>query len=163
MTLRWTAQTPLTIALAVSAVGVLACIALVALDRRRLPAAAHSPPRFALGQPPVPRRVRWIAAVIWVVASALLVGPGWGVVAAFAAAVLVVWLGRPRLAGVVTIAVLVVMGAVVVRVVQTERPLPDAGWPARFEWLHPLGAFAAVSLLITIVSAAIPGRRRSDR
>ena len=29
---------------------------------------------------------------------------------------------------------------IVVDVVRTERPWPDAGWPARFEWLHGLGA-----------------------
>ena len=37
-----------------------------------------------------------------------------------------------------------------VRVVQTERPWPDAGWPSRFEWLHGLGLFAAVSLAVTL-------------
>ena len=65
---------------------------------------------------------------------------------------MVVALGRPRLAGVLTMGIIAVMGLVVVRVVQTERPWPDAGWPARFEWLHALGAFAAVSLLVTIVT-----------
>ncbi len=64
--------------------------------------------------------------------------------------------GGPRLAGVLTMGILAVMGLVVVRVVQTERPWPDAGWPARFEWLHALGGFAAVSLLVTIVT----GRQR---
>ena len=94
---------------------------------------------------------------MWVVLAAVLVGPGWALVAAIAAAVLVVWLGRPRLAGLVTIGILAVIGAVIVRVVRTERPWPDAGWPVRFEWLHGLGLFAAVSLAVTL--AAVTPRR----
>ncbi len=53
------------------------------------------------------------------------------------------------------------MGAVVVRVVQTERPYPDAGWPVRFEWLHSLGLFAAVSLLV-LAFAGGSGRRQQE-
>ena len=106
--------------------------------------------------------VRWVATASWVVAAALFIGPWWGVIAAVAAAPLVLLLGRPRLAGLVTIGVLLVSGAVVVHVVRTERPWPDAGWPRRFEWLHGLGLFAAVSLAVTI-AAGWPWRRRSSR
>ena len=81
---------------------------------------------------------------MWVVAAALFVGWAWALVAAAAAAVLVVGLGRPRLAGLVTLGIVAVIGAVIVWVVHDERPLPDAGWPSRFEWLHGLGLFAAV-------------------
>lgn len=151
--LRWTAQRPLSIALGVSAVAVLGCIGLIALDRRRIVAMpASAPPRLAVGGVAVPWRLRWLAAATWIVAATLLVGVGWGVVAMLAAAVLIVGLGRPRLAGIVTLGVLAAMGAVVARVVQTERPWPDAGWPARFEWLHGLGAFAAVTLLVTLLA-----------
>ena len=106
------------------------------------------PATFALGEPAVPMRVRWIAAAVWVVAAMLFVGPGWGLVAAVAAGVLVLIAGRPRLAGAVTMAIVGLIGIVMVRVVQTERPWPDAGWPSRFEWLHDLGLFAAVSLAL---------------
>jgi arabinofuranan 3-O-arabinosyltransferase len=101
-------------------------------------------------------RVRWVTSAVWVVLAAVLIGPGWALAAAVAAAVLVVALGRPRLAGLVTIGILVVIGAVVVRVVRTERPWPDAGWPVRFEWLHGLGLFAAVSLAVTVVVTTRP-------
>ena len=84
-----------------------------------------------------------------------LVGPGWGLVAALAAAVLLVVLGRPRAVGWMSVGILVVMGAVVATVVRREHPYPDAGWPVRFEWLHGLGLFAAVSLAIV----AFAGRR----
>jgi arabinofuranan 3-O-arabinosyltransferase len=108
---------------------------------------------LATGEPAVPMRTRWIAAAGWVVGAVLFVGPGWGLVAAVAAAVLVVALGRPRLAGAVTIAIVGLIGVVMVRVVQDERPWPDAGWPSRFEWLHGLGMFAAVSLVVTLAAS----------
>jgi hypothetical protein len=95
---------------------------------------------------------------VWVAASALFVGVGWALVAAVAAAVLVGYLGRPRLAGLVTLGILVTVGAVVTRVVRTEHPWPDAGWPSRFEWLHGLGLFAAVALGVTVWSER-PDRR----
>jgi arabinofuranan 3-O-arabinosyltransferase len=106
----------------------------------------------------VPGRRRWVAGAVWVGAAALLVGPGWALVAAVPALVLVGYLGRPRLAGLVTVGILVTTGAVIADVVRTERPWPNAGWPARFEWLHGLGLFAAVSL--GIVAFAGPGRRQ---
>lgn len=147
--IRWTAQTPLTVALVLTVVAVLGSVALAVVDRRRTVGATVPPARFAIGERPVPMRARWIASGAWVVLAAVLVGPGWALAAAVPAAVLVVALGRPRLAGFVTMGILVVIGAVVVRVVQTERPWPDAGWPVRFEWLHGLGLFAAISLAVT--------------
>ena len=156
--MQWTAQGPQTIALLISAVGVLGCFAIAALDRRCTATAAVPVARFATGEAPVPDRTRWIAAGVWVVATAVLVGVGWALLAAVAGAVLIVHLGRPRLAGVLTIGLLVVIGLVVVRVVQREHPFPNAGWPARFEWLHGLGLFAAVTL---VVSAFAGDRRRA--
>ena len=149
VSVRWTAQTPQTIALVLSALAVLACLALVILDRRRATVPETLPPRLATGERPIPTRRRWIASAAWVLAAVLLVGPGWGLVAAVAAGVLVVALGRPRLAGAVTAGILVVMVVVVVWVMRTEHPYPNAGWPVRFEWLHGLGLFAAVSLAIS--------------
>ena len=58
-----------------------------------------------------------------------------------------------------SVGILVVMGAVVASVVRREHPYPDAGWPVRFEWLHGLGLFAAVSLAVV----AFAGRRTERR
>jgi arabinofuranan 3-O-arabinosyltransferase len=152
VSIEWTAQTPVTVALLLTVISVLACIVIAVLDRRRDAVAVVDPPRFAMGEPVAPARMRWIAAAVWVVAAMLIVGPGWGLVAAVAAGVLVVIAGRPRLAGAVTMAIVGLIGVVMVRVVQTERPWPDAGWPSRFEWLHGLGMFAAVSLAVTLLT-----------
>ena len=150
--MNWTAQTPQTIALLLTVLAVLACIALVVLDRRS--ALTSEPPPAVLGWSGdrVGVHRRWVAAAVWVVAAALLVGFAWALVAAIAATLLIVRVGRPRLAGFVAVGVLAAVAAVVIVIVLREHPLPNAAWPVRFERLHRVGLFAAVSLLIVLFS-----------
>jgi arabinofuranan 3-O-arabinosyltransferase len=88
-----------------------------------------------------------VASLLWVAAAGLLVDPWWALVAAGASAVLFGLLRRPRLAGLVTLGSLAFIVAGVVWVVRNEQPFANAAWPIRFERLHGLGLFAAVSLL----------------
>ncbi|MBA3606476.1 MAG: hypothetical protein H0W46_11020, partial [Acidimicrobiia bacterium] len=81
--------------------------------------------------------------------------PLWAL-AGLAGGAVVVLLGRPRLAGYVTLAALATMAVTVYVVVGRDRPFPDAGWPVRFEYLHELGLFAAVSLAVAAIGT---GRR----
>jgi arabinofuranan 3-O-arabinosyltransferase len=155
--LRWTAQRSVTIALGLSALAVVAAIVLALLDRRREPAAELPPARFEFPGPREPLRSIVAAGATWVVAAGLLVGPGWALLGALGAIGLGL-LGRPRLAGLVAIGIIVFIAVVVIFVVRDERPFPNAGWPARFQWLHGLGLFGAVSLL----PAAIGWRPRSS-
>jgi arabinofuranan 3-O-arabinosyltransferase len=96
-------------------------------------------------------------AVAAVAAAGLLVGPAWMLAAAVGSAVVLGVLRRPRLAGVVTVGILAFSAVVVVYVVRNDQPFPNAGWPVRFDWLHGLGLFAAVSLLPA--AAGWPRRR----
>jgi len=173
--LRWGAQTPLTIALVVSAGAIVACLVLaVAGGRRRRddngtsdePSDPADAARWAgLGRRAGRATQAW-AAGVWVVLAGVAVGPAWALGAAGVAGVLVVLAGRPRLAGLVAAAVLAAVAVVVVWVVRTERPFPDAGWPVRFEWLHQLGLFAATALAAAAISdhsrAAPTGGAGSD-
>ena len=151
--MRWTAQRPLTIALWSSVIAALGCIALAIADRRRTPAPVSPPARWAGLGPVESRRTRVIAAAAWIVGSVVLIGPEWAGPAAAGAAILLL-IGRPRVAGVVSAATLAVIGTVIVEVVVDERPWPDAGWPARFEWLHGWGLFAAVALAVSALGRA---------
>ncbi len=160
VTLSWTAQTPLNIALLLTLIAVLACIVLAVVDRRRDLVTAPAEPGFEFPGPRQSLRPLLIAGGAWIVAALLLVGPPWALLAAVGAAALVV-LGRPRFVGVVTLGILVVIGAVMVWVVRDEHPFPDAGWPARFEELHGWGLFAAVSLLVTMAASADRNQRDS--
>ena len=146
--LRWDAQRPVTTALVLTIGAVLACIALAVGDRRRAPPPRRTAARWVgLGRLE-PRRTCLVAAAAWIVGSVLLIGPEWALPAAVGAAVIVL-VRRPRLAAVAAMAMIAIIGMVIVAVVIHERPLPNAGWPARFEWLHGWGLFAAVALAVS--------------
>jgi len=82
VTLQWTSQRPLTIAIVLSGLAVLAAIALAILDRRRQPLPAYALPRLGFPGSPAPRPALVAGAVVWVVAAGLLVGPAWMLAAA---------------------------------------------------------------------------------
>ena len=90
VSIRWTAQTPLTAALLLTIVSILGCLVLIALDRRHTVPMTYPPVRLAIAEAAVPMRERLVASGVWVVAAGLLVGPGWALVAAVGSAVLVV-------------------------------------------------------------------------
>jgi arabinofuranan 3-O-arabinosyltransferase len=147
----------LTIAIVLSVLAVLAAIALAILDRRRQPLPAYALPRLDFPGTPAPRPALVAGAVAWIAAAGLLVGPAWMLAAAVGSVVVLGVLRRPRLAGVVTVGILAFSAVVVVYVVRHDQPFPNAGWPVRFDWLHGLGLFAAVSLLPA--AAGWPRRR----
>ena len=147
VTLHWTSQRPLTFALVLSGLAVLAAIALAIFDRRRQPLPAYALPRLGFPGAPAPRPALIAGAVVWIAAAGLLVGPAWMLAAAVGSAIVLGVLRRPRLAGLVTVGILAFSVLVVVYIVRNEQPFPNAGWPVRFERLHGLGLFAAVSLL----------------
>ena len=64
---------------------------------------------------------------------------------------------RVRLAGVVAIGAMAYVAYTVVDTVRTEHPDATPLFPGRFEDLHHLGLFAAVSLAVTLGARA---RRR---
>ena len=147
VTLHWTSQRPLTFALVLSGLAVLAAIALAIFDRRRQPLPAYALPRLGFPGASAARPALIAGAVVWIAAAGLLVGPAWMLAAAVGSAIVLGVLRRPRLAGLVTVGILAFSALVVVYIVRNEQPFPNAGWPVRFERLHGLGLFAAVSLL----------------
>ncbi|WP_420453718.1 alpha-(1-_3)-arabinofuranosyltransferase domain-containing protein [Ilumatobacter sp.] len=148
----WPVQRSLDLALLASALAVLACIGLVAWDRRRDGERRRSVATVAV---PTGRRTLIGAAAATVVGVAVLVDPLTAVPAALA------WtaacaLGRPRLVGWVGVATLAVTALVVAEVVRTDEPFPNAGWPVRFEYLHPWSLLGV--LLVT--ASCLVGRER---
>ncbi len=158
VTFTWTAQTTLNWAFLASLLGVLACIALVVADRRRDGDAlvAAPPPR------PFPPS-RWATEAVGIptiavttVASALLIGWVWGAVALVLSLVAFA-VRRQRVLAVVGFAIVVAAQCIVVLVVQRERPYPTAGFPVRFEWLHP---WTLLGVLLLTCSALMSHRSR---
>ena len=68
---------------------------------------------------------------------------------------------RPRLAGLVTLGALSFIAAAIIWIQRTQHTAANAAWPARFERVHSLGLFAAVSLLPA--AAGWPWRRARRR
>jgi len=147
--IEWNAQRPLDVALALSALAVIICLALIFADRRRDDDLERlAPARIGTStSAPAPLALSsvLVGGLVTVVASALLIGWEWAIPAA------VVWIGatavrRPGLAGWIGAATVIVAGVIVAWVVRVERPIPDAGWPIRFEWLHPWTLLGVVLL-----------------
>jgi arabinofuranan 3-O-arabinosyltransferase len=159
VTMTWTAQRPVTVGLAVSFIAVLALLALVVLDRRRVtdPVVTGAPPLFVPAGETWGRTAALTTVVATVATSALLIGWAWALVACLALVPAVV-VRRGRLVGWVGLAIVSGAGAVVTSVVRSERPYPNAGWPIRFEWLH--GWTLLGVLLITCATLVASDARR---
>ncbi len=158
VTFHWTAQRTLNIALGASLVGVLACLALVIADRRRDGDALVPAPR---PRPFPPSRwgddvVAVPTVIITTLASALLIGWVWGAVA-LVVSLAAFALRRQRLLAALGLSIVVVAQCIVVLVVERERPFPSAGFPVRFEWLHP---WTLLGVVLLTCSALVSGRPR---
>jgi len=168
--IEWRAQTPVTVALVLSGLSVISCIALAAGHRRRwrrwrmnpmAPAAivVAEPPSFGqTAWQPVPIRHAIVAAAALVGLTGVLVSPSMALVALVPAMAIVV-LRRPVIAGV---AALLLAGAIGARIAQrqlAERFAANAGWPGLWERLHGPGLLV-VTLL---VSASLLDRPRAVR
>jgi arabinofuranan 3-O-arabinosyltransferase len=159
VTMTWTPQSSLNIALLVAALGVLACLALALVDRRSArPIDDLDPPAWS----PIGKRASTIdattAAVALVVAAALVIDPRWAVIALVPAA-LVVATRRPRLAAWAAAALAAALGAGVLMLQRRHRYFPDAAWPGYFERLHQAGVFVVVLLF----AATLTGDGSADR
>ncbi|HSL73479.1 MAG TPA: alpha-(1-_3)-arabinofuranosyltransferase family protein [Ilumatobacteraceae bacterium] len=151
---RWTAQAPVTAALAASAAAAVLCLA-VALGARRRRLPPLDPPQWALGADPGPAPSPWAGAVL-VVAAGLLIGPIWAVVALGPALLLAV-AGRRLAAGRVLeaagLAAAVTVAVSVMWITRRERPFPDAGWTVAYEHLHGLAVLAVLAVAAGTVFA----------
>lgn len=148
--IEWQAQTPVTLGLAVSAIAVLACIALAIGRRRRRDTEivwSAEPPQFARAMwQPGAWRPAVAAAVALVGLTALLVSPEMALLALVPAA-LIVALRRPPVAGLVAIVLISGVGARIVQRQRGERHPANAAWPGFWEKLHG-PALVVVMLLV---------------
>lgn len=143
--IQWPVQRQLNIAFLLTAACLLGCIALIVWRRRDttcLVAIAPESSRTASVNGPT-----WLLPVVSTLAAAILIDWPW------ATPVALVWIvarfvRRPQLVAWSGVVVIAAVAAIVVAVVRSESPFPDAGWPLRFEWLHPW-TLVGVVLLVT--------------
>jgi arabinofuranan 3-O-arabinosyltransferase len=165
VTMTWTPQSSLNIALLIAALGVLACLLLALVDRRSArPVDEFDPPAWC----PIGTRASTsdaaTAAVALVVAAALVVRPHWAVIALVPAALVVVT-RRPRLAAWAAAALAAALGAGVLMTQRHHRYFPDAAWPGYFEGFHEAGLFVVVLLFAATLGSddRADGRQRRIR
>jgi arabinofuranan 3-O-arabinosyltransferase len=152
--IRWPVQRQLNVAFLLSALAVVGCLALT-LWRWRLLDTSEAIEVDTDPDAVEPADRTWVLAVVSVFASALLIDWVWAIpiAAVWAAAIL---LRRTWIVAWVGVAVIAAPAMIVTSIVRSESPFPDAGWPARFEGLHPW-TLLGVALL---VSGSLAGRSR---
>ncbi|MEM8747839.1 MAG: hypothetical protein AAGF91_14145, partial [Actinomycetota bacterium] len=156
---RWTAQRGLTIGFVISAIAAAIALVLVWRDRRRPDAAPteHVEPVLVgpLGRTTTNARRDLVVVGVLTVVAGVMVAPVWGLVAGVVAGLSV--LARRPLAGALAgWAIVSGVGLIVTQVVVSERPFPGAGWPIRFDQLHPW-TLVGILLVATLVAATADG------
>lgn len=153
---RWTAQAPLDVAIAVSVASAFVAVVLIVTDRRRRRVPAASAPRWArLTDDGLRRSIA--AGALWVALAALFVDGGWALWGLAGGAIVVVT-RRIRLAGLVAVAAVGRIAVDVVITVWRDAPPATPGFPLLFEDLHRLGLFAAVALAVSALARPAPNR-----
>ncbi len=153
VTVRWTAQRRLTLALLASALAALLAVVLLIRDRRQAatgPAPdpiATTAPMWSWSPKPLTRPRSIVAAGLWVALSALLIGPSWALWGAVAAAA-VLRTKQARLTELTALACVIALGAFVVASESRNSPIPSGGWPSTFGSVHGVGMFAVVAVLV---------------
>ncbi len=165
--IEWRAQTPVTIALALSVLAVIGCIALAVGRRRRWRMNPMTPTALVVAEPPsfgrslwqpVPIRHAILAAVALVGLTGLLVSPSMALVALVPAAAVVV-LRRPALAGAGALLLAAAIGARITQRQIVGRYLANAGWPGVWSKLHGPGLL----VLTLLVSATLFDRQTTAK
>jgi arabinofuranan 3-O-arabinosyltransferase len=150
---RWTAQRPVTLGLAVSALGALLCVGVVLAG----PRARHQrlrAPRLVSGPPSSSRRRLVAPATTLVVAAVVLIAPVWGVAALATAGAsygATAWArGRwaRRVYELVGVALLASTALAVLWIERRDRPFPNAGWTTHFDHLNGLALFAVLTIAV---------------
>jgi arabinofuranan 3-O-arabinosyltransferase len=163
VTFRWTAQTPVTLGLAVSALVALACIAIAVVGvRGRI--GRQAGPRLCSGRQQPARRRTWATAIMLVGSCGLLISPMWALVAFVPAAALVAIQRRSmssvsslfsmRLVEITGVAAAVMVACSVLWTVRRDRPIPNAGWTLAVEHLNGLALYSVIALAVGSLFAA---------
>ena len=149
--MEWTAQTPVTVALLISAAAALLCIWMAWPRGRRDHNASLgiAPPRFSrAAHRPTGLGVALAASVGIVALSLLVAGPSILAIAVVTAA-LVLALRRPRMAGAAGTLLSLALAGQIIRRQIANRWLADAAWPIRFDDLHSAGMVVVVLLTMS--------------
>jgi arabinofuranan 3-O-arabinosyltransferase len=155
VTMTWTPQRTMWIGMILAALAVLACALLVWRDRVVAEMPTPTAPVPAWPVEAVGRRRSLVAAGALVVLAAVAVSPTYGLLAAAVGLAMVV-LRRPQVAGAASLALVLALGALIVRRQLRYRLIANPSWPAAFDDLHRLGLLVVVLLLASTIVDVCP-------
>jgi arabinofuranan 3-O-arabinosyltransferase len=160
VTVEWTQQGGLTIAMGASLLGVAAAIVLLVLDLRRRrdppqPDDSAAPARLTGTERDLPFREAVLVAIAWTALAGLLISPSWALAGLVAGVALIATRIR-RLAELTAWSTVVAVGVMVTIRERRNAPAPGGGWPGVFESWHAVAMFATVCVLVSVLA-------RSDR
>ncbi len=152
--ISWTAQTPVTVGLLLSALGALACLVIAAVTRGRRPVLALAEPSPHWRRPVDRRGTAMASAIVLVVAGTLVIGPEWGAVSLVVGAALVLAARHTavravdRLLELVGLSAALLVAVATIAILRRNRPRPDAGWTEGVERLNGLALFSVVCIAV---------------
>jgi hypothetical protein len=149
------------IGMALAALGVLACAALIWADKDRAEVPVPAAPVLDWPPRPVGRRCALIAAAALVVLACLTISPKYGLLAAFIGIAVVV-LRRPAVAGAAALALTLALAALIIRRQLRYRLVANPSWPAAFDDLHRAGLLVVVLLLAATISDDCPDQQEEQ-
>jgi arabinofuranan 3-O-arabinosyltransferase len=156
VTMTWAPQRTMWIGMALAALAVLACLALVWRDR--VSAEMRTPTAPVMQEwrlEVVGRRRSLLAAATLAVLAYLTISPMYGLIGAVVGLAIVV-LRRPRIGGVASLALISALAALIVRRQLRYRLVANPSWPAAFDDFHRLGLLVVVLLLASTLVDECP-------
>jgi arabinofuranan 3-O-arabinosyltransferase len=146
VTVRWTPQRLVTLALLLSAIAVGACLVLVVRDRRVTPNVPANPPRLVgYGLQRASWQAATVAATIALVVAGLAVSPG-SALWLLPAAIVITLLRRPALWRWLGLVLMIRLVVGMLRIATGVTLAPGFSWPLQFEQWHRLSVVAVVVL-----------------
>ena len=161
ITMKWDPQRTMWIGMALAALSVLLCVALVLLDRKRAEMAVADAPVPQWPPQAVDGRRAIVAAAALVVLAFLTISPKYAVIAAVVGVVIVV-IRRPVIAGAASLVLMSGLAALIVRRQLRYRLVANPSWPAAFDDLHRLGLLVVVLLLASTLVDDCPDQQREQ-
>ena len=155
VTMTWAPQGTMWIGMTLAVLAVIACVALIWLDKSKSDPPIVAAPVADWPSRPVGRRRSLIAAGALVMLAAVAISPKYAVPAAIVGLAVAV-LRRPRLAGVAALGLIAALAAVILRRQIRYRIVANPSWPAAFDDLHRLGLLAVVLLLASTIADNCP-------
>ena len=158
VTMKWAPQSTMWIGMALAALAVLLCVALIVFDRKHTEVAVADAPVPQWPPQHVGLRPAIVAAVALLALAFVTISPKYAVFAAVVGAGIVL-IRRPIVAATASLVLMSGLAALIVRRQLRYRLVANPSWPAAFDDLHRLGLLVVVLLLASTLVDDCPDQQ----